>query len=253
MRPLWPYDFKGPQLSTCIPPLPQAALRSAFSRFRRPSRPARQLRRATAAGGSEALRTAIRWSRFGARTIAGSNSALTRAAESTCSRGPELRAPGEQARLRLRRYAVLGLSSMSSPEECRHRCPSVRSTFFTASREEGRVGWSTHGVLSSTIIPLTAVLTPCRPRRPYLYGLRRAPSLGWRPSLLHLPPSQNRPSSMNGAPNASTICARPVVSALGVTFPPLPRIVDSRCQWASCNADGSEKNRIFSWFQSMST
>ena len=252
MRPLWPYDFKGPQLSTCIPPLPQAALRSAFSRFRRPSRPARQLRRATAAGGSEALRTAIRWSRFGARTIVGSNSALTRAAESTCSRGPELRAPGEQARLRLRRYAVLGLSSMSSPEECRHRCPSVRSTFFYCFTGRGSGGveyprsvvvnyhpsdCSPDPVSSSTSIPIWS----------------GAGSESGLASIASASASQNRPSSMNGAPNASTICARPVVSALGVTFPPLPRIVDSRCQWASCNADGSEKNRIFSWFQSMST
>jgi hypothetical protein len=141
VRPLWPYDFEGPQLSTCIPPPPPAALRSAFSRFRHPSRSAHRLRRATAAVGSEALRTAIRRSGFGACTIAGSNSASSRAAESAGSRGPELRAPREQARLHLRRYAALGLSS---PEECRHRCPSVRSTFFTASQRGRGLGGMEH-------------------------------------------------------------------------------------------------------------
>jgi hypothetical protein len=104
------------------PPTRPAALRGTFSRFCSPSRSTGRLRKATAAVGSEALHTTIRRSRFGARTIAGSNSASTQAAGSAGSRGPELRAPGERARLRLRRYAVLCLSS---PEECRHRCPSV--------------------------------------------------------------------------------------------------------------------------------
>jgi hypothetical protein len=41
--------------------------------------------------------------------------------------------------------------------------------------------------------------------------------------------SSNRPSSMNGVPNAFTICAWPVVLAPGATCPPLPGIVDGRC------------------------
>jgi hypothetical protein len=44
-----PYGFNGTQLSICIPSTPQAALRSTFSRFRRASRSARRLRKATVA------------------------------------------------------------------------------------------------------------------------------------------------------------------------------------------------------------
>ena len=179
------YDFNGPQLSICIPSTPQAALRSTFSRFRRASRSARRLRKATAAVGSEALRTAMRRSRFGARTISGSDSAST--AGSTGDGGPEPRAPGERARLHLRRKVALGLSG---PEEYRHRCPSVRSTFFYCFTV-GKTGGGWDGARTVCLRRRSSLwapaLAPRRPRRPYLYCLRRAPSLGRRPSLLHLP------------------------------------------------------------------
>ena len=96
-QPLWPYDL----LSTYIPPTPRAALRSTFLRFRRQSRSARRLRRATAAVGSEMLRTEVRGNRFGARTISGLNSASS--AGSTGDGGPEPRLPGERAHLHLPR------------------------------------------------------------------------------------------------------------------------------------------------------
>src|SRR6266851_5681020 len=131
-----PYGFNGTQLSICIPSTPPAVLRNTFSRFRRASRSGRRLRKATAAVGSEALRTAMRRSCFGARTISGSDSAST--AGSTGDGGPEPRPLGERARLRLRRQVALGLSG---PEECRHRWTSVRSTFFTASQWGRGVGF----------------------------------------------------------------------------------------------------------------
>jgi hypothetical protein len=180
-----PYDCNGPQLSICIPSTAPSALRSTFSRFRRASRSARRLRKATAAVGSEALRTAMRRSRFGARTMSGSDSAST--AGSTASGGPEPRGPGERARLRLRRKVALGLSG---PEECPHRWTSVRSTFFY-SFTVGKTGEGWDGARTVYLRRRPSLrapaLDPRRPRRPCLYCLRRAPSPGWRPSLLHLP------------------------------------------------------------------
>ena len=64
----------NPQLSTCIPLMPLAALLRAFSRFRRASRSARRLHTATVAVGSEALRTARRRSLLGVCDMSESNS-----------------------------------------------------------------------------------------------------------------------------------------------------------------------------------
>ena len=164
-QPLWPYDL----LSTYIPPTPRAVLRSTFLRFCRQSRSARRLRRATAAVGSEMLRTEVRRSRFGACTISGLNSAST--AGSTGSGVPEPPPPGARSRLRLRRSVALGLSSCQVQRNVDIVVHLFDQHFLLLhSREAGRVGWSTHGVSSSTIISLTPpALSSRRPRRPYLY------------------------------------------------------------------------------------
>ncbi|KAI0246031.1 hypothetical protein BJV78DRAFT_201591 [Lactifluus subvellereus] len=94
----------GRQWSTSILPAPAPAVLRVARRsdLRRASRSARRLRTATAAVGNEALRTAWRRSRFGARTMSGSGS------NPTSSRAV---AAAERARLRLRDgEAVLSLS-----------------------------------------------------------------------------------------------------------------------------------------------
>jgi hypothetical protein len=117
-----------PQPSTCIvPPTPLAALRSAFSRFRRARRSERRLRTATAAVGSEALRTAIRRSRLGARVVSGSYSSRS--------------APGERARLRLGRYVTLCLCQSRGTPKSPFTCSINIFTAFTAGKKGS---WITH-------------------------------------------------------------------------------------------------------------
>jgi len=97
-------------------------------------------------------------------------------------------------------------------------------------------------VLSSTVIHPSAGPDPASSSTS-IPILSTAGSESGSASIASASASPNRPSSMNGAPNAFTICAWPVDWAPGATCPPLPEIVDGRC--AACNVGGSENKTGF--------
>jgi hypothetical protein len=49
--------------------------------------------------------------------------------------------PASEPILRLPHSVCQAMSGMSSLEECQYRCPSVQSTFFTASQQGRGLGW----------------------------------------------------------------------------------------------------------------
>ena len=221
-----------PYWSTSIVPPPPAFGCSALrSDLRRASRSLRRLRTATAAVGNEALRTARRRSRFGARIMSGSRS---RSGPVSISRA------GERARLRLHNEeAVLSLSW-----DHRRNAHLSGQPFFPISIS--RAGEGTYGSSSITILPSAAIPSSTSMPTPV-----KDPSGSGSASIAAASASPKSPSRTNGTPSALTICAFPVVSAPGATCPPVPGIVDGTC--AVCCAGGSEKKGIFWWFQSMRT
>ncbi len=220
---LRPYDLKEPQLSTCISPTPTA----------QGDRCCRE--RGIAHGDTaEPLRA----------------SAPAPYRDQTQRRPQDLRAPEALSPQRpvsepvcvCEGKVALGRSVRSGGMSTSLSiCSIIIFYCFTEGKTVG-VGWCTHGISSSTIIPLTTGPDPASPSTSI--PILSVPDFeSGSASIASASASPNRPSSMNGVPNAFTICVWPVVSSPGATCPPLPGIVDGRC--AARPRPGSVENRDF--------
>jgi len=166
VRPLWPYDFKGPQVSA-VNVHPPSAGGSSTQRLR--ALPPPELLCVPTAQGN-------RWCRERGFAHGDKAEPLRRAHHSGVELGVD---PG---------HRISGLSLFAFPKvRCGRSVKSGRmstslsicsiSIFYCFKAGRGLGGWSTHGVLSSTIIPPTT-----------------GPDLA--STSTSIPILQNRPSSM---------------------------------------------------------
>ena len=174
---------------------------------------ARRLCRAIVAVGSEALRTAIHQSRFGARVV---------------SRSHSRSASGDRARMRLKVRRAMSASIQNNPDIAVHLFDQHFHCFTAGKKGLGARTLSRRcacGQLSSLLSVATAVASSSTSMPAFSVA-------GFESG-----------SGMNGAPNALTLGAWLVVSVPGATCPQLPEIVVNT--WAACNAGDSEKKGIF--------